>query len=127
MVFLKLPLIVQPKIILVRVSQVKTLNNIFIVIENLLKNTQIFTTIAEIMSQSAQITNLLSVRIQILITFYPELLQTWLMFIDQVIYKNNLKFYLHQTLFTPLATHTILIITKHIMSHSAPIQIISTH
>ncbi len=129
MVFLKLPLTAQTRAIIVQVRLIKILNNIFKIIEDLLKNTQIFIVITEIinLSAQAQLTSLLSVRIQILITFYQELLQIWRTFIDQIISINNLKFYhLQQILFTPQAIHIILTITKHIMIHSAPIQIIST-
>lgn len=123
MVFLKLPLTVQTRTIIVQARLIKTRNNIFKIIEDLLKNTQIFTVITEIINliDQAQLTSLLSDQVQILITFYQELPQIWQTFIDRI----NLKFYPQQILFTPQATHTIRTITKHIMSHSAPIQIIS--
>ena len=128
MVFLKLPLKAQTRTIIVQAKLIKTLNNIFKIIEDLLKNTQISTVITEIilLSAQAQLTSLLFVRIQILITFYQELRQIWVTFIDQIISINNLKLYQQQILFTPLATHITLTITKLIMSHSARIQIIST-
>lgn len=95
MVFLKLPLKAQTRTIIVQAKLIKTLNNIFKIIEDLLKNTQISTVITEIilLSAQAQLTSLLFVRIQILITFYQELRQIWVTFIDQIISINNLKLY----------------------------------